>query len=69
MRNNIYDDLNRASKIVSDFNTEISIITNKYLEVEYSTRYTESLINDFKNRNEKQSTIPKPFMRNEMKLF
>ena len=56
--NNINGDLHRALKIASDFDTEVSIITKKYLDAGYPIGFITSVISDFKKRNENQPVIP-----------
>ena len=57
-RNNINGDLHRTLKIASDFDTEIFIITKKYLDAGYTISFIKSVISDFKRRDENQPIIP-----------
>ena len=57
-RNNINGDLHRALKIASDFDTEVSIITKKYLDAGYPISFIKSVNSDFKKRDENQPIIP-----------
>ena len=50
-RNNINGDLHRALKIASDFDTEVSTITKKYLDAGYTIGFIKLVISDFKKRD------------------
>ena len=56
-RNNINVDLNRAFKIASDFDAEVSIIIKKYLHAGYPLGFIKSVISDFKKKDENQPII------------
>ena len=49
-RNNISNDLHRARKISSDFENEIKEIKKKYEKANYPLRFVESIVRDFKNK-------------------
>ena len=51
-RNNINGDLHQTIKIASDFDAEISIITKKHLEAGYPLGLIETLISDFRKKDE-----------------
>ena len=57
-RNNINGDLNRALKIASKFDTEVSIITKKYLDAGYPVGFIKSVIRDFKKKDESRPIVP-----------
>ena len=50
-RNNINGDLHRVFKIDSDFDAEVSIITQKYLEAGYPVGFIKSVISGFKKKD------------------
>ena len=56
-RNNIRGDLHRAYKIASDFDAEVVIITQKYLQVGYPIGFIKSVINDFRISIIQEETI------------
>ena len=57
-RNNINGDSNRAFKTDSDFGAEIYNITKIYLGIEYPSGFINSVISDFKKKDENQPVIP-----------
>ena len=51
--------MHHAFKIVSDFDTEVETITQKYLKVGYPIGFIKLVINDFKySKEEEQVIIP-----------
>ena len=57
-RNNITGDLHWAFKIASDSDAEVSIITKNYLDTGYPIGSIESIISDFKKKDENKPVLP-----------
>ena len=57
-RNAINSDLHRAREISSDFEQEVKIIREKFKNADYPVRFTESVINQFKNKPTEIPQIP-----------
>ena len=74
-RNTINGDLTRSHRISMDFNKEITLIRDKYKTAGYPTKFTESVIRQFKQRltsnendDEDEMIIPQ-FLFEEPKKF
>lgn len=68
-RNAIIGDLNRSKRISSDFEKEKCEIRQKFQKACYPSKFTESIINQFENKNNNESLlIPEGFFE-EKKPF
>ena len=47
----------KRNKIASNFDTEVSIITKKYLDAGYSVSFIKSVVRDFKKMDENQPIL------------
>ena len=54
---NTYKVLHRVCKIASDFDAEVSVITNKFVDAGYAIGFIKSVISDFRKRDENQPII------------
>ena len=67
-RNAINGDLHRAFKISSDFDTEVSIIRNRFLESGFPEKFVNSVISTFKNKDKEDTIIPPWLFDDRIKL-